>query len=761
MGTAVRWPRKARAGDERGVHLTTARGAGRSSDARRRRQRGRCGHRHRDRVDGGGAGLQRHRLRRFRHRVGRSATARAERVGTLARSMDARVFRRRRRSGARLEFRHRPRRGVGVGRVARQIRKATLRPALRAGNLLRTQRLSAVTDDRGPVGGASAAVRSRSRDSPKPSCPTAEHRVPANWSDCPTTPPRSRRSPQPTARRSTAENWRPNSKPTRQPTAGPCGPATSRRIAPTGSAPSPADYRGYTVHEIPPNGQGIVALIALGILEHFDMAALRSGFRRQRASADRGGEARVRRRAGLRVRHRTHDGDARSSLLDKDYLRERATLIDRDRAKPASAGTPRGGTVYLTAADASGVMVSMIQSNYMGFGSGVVVPGTGIALQNRGADFAVATRASEPGRTGQAAVPHHHPGLSDQGRRSGDELRGDGRPDAAAGPRAGGGAHRRPRPESAGGLRRPAVPLGARPSGVLRDRAFRRRRWTNFSDAATNWSPPTTTTSSAAARRSGGSTTDIWRSATLAATARRPASRYGSCPRRPPGRCRCESGFRAIELIRGSRRRLTGPRPNRDRCPPPTGRGHPRTRSRRRRDERFRHAERRRPPIRRRRRRPVACPDSFPRPAPPSRPRRRASFSSPKLASVPVAAALSSWPSGDSSSASTDCVSGSPNRQLNSMTAGPFAVIANPAYSRPEKPLPRRTSSAATGSTILLTIARYTSAGSHGSGAYAPMPPVLGPVSPTPTRLKSCAASSGTTVSPSTTQNSDTSGPSR
>ena len=59
------------------------------------------------------------------------------------------------------------------------------------------------------------------------------------------------------------------------------------------------------------------------------------------------------------------------------------------------------------------------------------------------------------------------------------------------------------------------------------------------------------------------------------------------------------------------------------------------------------------------------------------------------------------------------------------------------------------------------TICGVTSSGSHGSGAYAPMPPVLGPVSPSPTRLKSCAGSSGTTVSPSTTQNSDTSGPSR
>ncbi len=92
-------------------------------------------------------------------------------------------------------------------------------------------------------------------------------------------------------------------------------------------------------------------------------------------------------------------------LLDPDYLRQRAALIDRDRAKPAAAGAPSGGTVYLTAADAAGTMVSMIQSNYMGFGSGVVVPGTGISLQNRGANFVSAH--GHPNRVGPAKRPYH------------------------------------------------------------------------------------------------------------------------------------------------------------------------------------------------------------------------------------------------------------------------------------------------------------------------------------------------------------------
>jgi gamma-glutamyltranspeptidase/glutathione hydrolase len=163
-------------------------------------------------------------------------------------------------------------------------------------------------------------------------------------------------------------------------------------------------YRGYTVHEIPPNGQGIVALIALGILEHFDMAsfavdsadsvhlqieAVKLAFADAQAYVSD-------------IEHMTVNPER---LLDEGYLRQRATLIDRDRAKPASAGTPRGGTVYLTAADASGVMVSMIQSNYMGFGSGVVVPGTGISLQNRGADFTAAP--GHPNRVGPNKRPYH------------------------------------------------------------------------------------------------------------------------------------------------------------------------------------------------------------------------------------------------------------------------------------------------------------------------------------------------------------------
>jgi gamma-glutamyltranspeptidase/glutathione hydrolase len=163
------------------------------------------------------------------------------------------------------------------------------------------------------------------------------------------------------------------------------------------------DYRGYTVHEIPPNGQGVVALIALGILQHFDIAAM---------PVDSADSVHVQIEA---IKLAFADAQAyladvdhmtvrAEHLLDGWYLKERAALIDPKRAHHATAGTPKGGTVYLTAADAAGMMVSMIQSNYMGFGSGVVVPGTGISLQNRGANF-VAT-SGHPNQVGPDKRPY-------------------------------------------------------------------------------------------------------------------------------------------------------------------------------------------------------------------------------------------------------------------------------------------------------------------------------------------------------------------
>ena len=165
------------------------------------------------------------------------------------------------------------------------------------------------------------------------------------------------------------------------------------------------DYRGHTVHEIPPNGQGIAALMALGILEHFDLAALGTDSvatqhlqieAMKLAFAD--AYRYVADISSMRVRP--------EAMLDRAYLAARARLIDPVRAQDFGPGDPpRSGTVYLCAADRGGMMVSLIQSNYMGFGSGVVVPGTGISLQNRGAGFT--TDASHANAVGPGKRPYH------------------------------------------------------------------------------------------------------------------------------------------------------------------------------------------------------------------------------------------------------------------------------------------------------------------------------------------------------------------
>ena len=147
------------------------------------------------------------------------------------------------------------------------------------------------------------------------------------------------------------------------------------------------DYGDYTLHEIPPNGQGLAALIALGILRNKDLAS---------HAVDSADSLHLQIEAvklALADAYRyIADPEAMDAtveqLLDPAYLAARAAEIDMAAAGEPGHGVPgKGGTVYLTAADADGMMVSFIQSNYMGFGSGIVVPETGISLQNRGAGF--------------------------------------------------------------------------------------------------------------------------------------------------------------------------------------------------------------------------------------------------------------------------------------------------------------------------------------------------------------------------------------
>lgn len=162
--------------------------------------------------------------------------------------------------------------------------------------------------------------------------------------------------------------------------------------------PVSVGYRDHEIWEIPPNGSGLIALQALGMLETLG-APPRDPVEllHQRIEATKLAYA-----DGLHhISERSAMETGPAELLDNGYLRARAGLIDRDALKPTHGNPHKGGTVYLAAADSDGNMVSFIQSNYEGFGSGMVVPGTGISLQNRGRSFSLAAdhvNALAPGK---------------------------------------------------------------------------------------------------------------------------------------------------------------------------------------------------------------------------------------------------------------------------------------------------------------------------------------------------------------------------
>ena len=160
--------------------------------------------------------------------------------------------------------------------------------------------------------------------------------------------------------------------------------------------PIEKNYRGYTLHEIPPNGQGIAALIALGILENFDIQKLAvDGIDSQHLQIE------AMKLAFADVYRYVAEPSSMEvtpeQMLGSAYLASRAKLIDMKKAQNFGAGNPvKGGTIYLSAADENGMMISFIQSNYMGFGSGCVEPTFGISLQNRGHGFSTNSNALNP-----------------------------------------------------------------------------------------------------------------------------------------------------------------------------------------------------------------------------------------------------------------------------------------------------------------------------------------------------------------------------
>lgn len=150
--------------------------------------------------------------------------------------------------------------------------------------------------------------------------------------------------------------------------------------------PIHVNYRGYDVWEIPPNGQGLVALMALNILNGFEFISKDDPetYHKQIEAmklAFSDGKKYITESKQMTIKV--------EDLLSSGYAEERRKLIGKEALTPSPGRPPKGGTVYLATADSEGNMVSYIQSNYMGFGSGLVVPGTGISLQNRGSNFSL------------------------------------------------------------------------------------------------------------------------------------------------------------------------------------------------------------------------------------------------------------------------------------------------------------------------------------------------------------------------------------
>lgn len=177
----------------------------------------------------------------------------------------------------------------------------------------------------------------------------------------------------------------------------------------TWDEPISTDFHGYTVHELPPPGQGLAALQLLNLLERFDLKAM------GRASPDFWHVMAEAKKLVFADRARYYADPAFAKvpvaeLLSKEYAKKRAAQIDLARAATAdSPGDPAelGGTdtTYLSTADSSGMMVSLIQSNYTGFGSGYTVPELGFGIHSRGGLFSL--KDGHPNRLEPGKRPFH------------------------------------------------------------------------------------------------------------------------------------------------------------------------------------------------------------------------------------------------------------------------------------------------------------------------------------------------------------------
>ena len=150
--------------------------------------------------------------------------------------------------------------------------------------------------------------------------------------------------------------------------------------------PIAINYKGYDIHELPPNGQGIITLQALEMLKQFEFnpefkpTDMHYHIEATKLAFEEGFQE---------IADPDHLRKTVSKLLDPKHLKKQSEKIGQTARMPIPSEENFSGTVYLSTADKDGNMVSFIQSNYMGFGSGIAIPTTGITMQNRGKDFSL------------------------------------------------------------------------------------------------------------------------------------------------------------------------------------------------------------------------------------------------------------------------------------------------------------------------------------------------------------------------------------
>ena len=182
--------------------------------------------------------------------------------------------------------------------------------------------------------------------------------------------------------------------------------------------PLSTTYRGWTVYELPPNGQGIAALMMLNLIEHAPIGSLRAQLRRGAAHAHRGEEAGLCRHGATRLRSGVPRGAGRGAAVEgvrrAPRARDRSRRAPTRESRPGTLPTHGGDTTYLSVVDRAGNMVSLIQSNFASFGSGLVPDGPGFALQSRGGLFTL--DPAHPNALAPRKRPLHTiiPGLHDR-----------------------------------------------------------------------------------------------------------------------------------------------------------------------------------------------------------------------------------------------------------------------------------------------------------------------------------------------------------